>query len=121
MSNATLKVRFKKDNLILYGQYFGTSDICHPNLFPTLEEAWSHHRHTDEGWAALTGDKPSPVEEEVVEIYSNYGGGWYWTGLACRHTRRITANSFGFEDEYDTRDRSRIFTDNWAEEEGGES
>jgi hypothetical protein len=125
MSNATLKVRFC-DGLILYGQYHGTSDICHPNLFDSEAEAWAHRRQEVAGSVALGVPREGTPEPEPVEIYSDYGGGWYWGGKACRKTKRLTANLCGYEGDelpswpseeqiLDVRDsRKRLFADDWA-------
>lgn len=113
MSNAQLEVRFA-DGLILYGQYHGTSDICHPNLFDTAEEAWSHERHDPAGRAALNGDRV-PIAPEPVEIYTEYGR--YWGGRACRRAKVLVDNLAGFEDDElfpITWPRDRLFEEDWA-------
>lgn len=116
MSNALLKVRFN-DGLILYGQYHGTSDTCHLNLFDSVEEASSYNRFTPEGYSALQKNNEGEAVPEAVEIYSDYGSGWYWQGRACRVTKQITDNLDGFNEGYDTVPRDRIYSDDWARED----
>ena len=80
MSRAYGVVRFQSDDKLLYYLYDGTSDICVPSLCDNIDDIWK-----DNGWK-----KCNCNQDEPVEIYSDYGGGFYWQGRACRHCMCIT-------------------------------
>ena len=76
MSNASAAVRFP-DGTIRYGIYAGTSDLMYPALFEFIDEAWDHNRTSR---MSECGDGIQQVLP--VEIYSDYGDGFWWTGTA---------------------------------------
>lgn len=75
MSSGGMAVRFP-DGTILYGRYSGTVDMAHPSLHPSWDEVPPKNRHP---WPDEPTGSPEPVE-----IATNYGGGFYWPGLAYR-------------------------------------
>lgn len=90
MSRALLRVRFN-DGLILQGVYSGTSDSCYPPLQDMSEELiWRPD--------VMRRDEDIVLSEPVV-IASDYGGGFYWEGEACRTSKQITKgfHPFGLE------------------------
>ena len=80
MSSSYGAIRFKSDGKLLYYLYDGTSDICIPSLCDDIEDIWK-----DNGWSRCKCG-----HDESVEIYSDYGSGFYWEGRACRHCKAIT-------------------------------
>lgn len=80
MSSAYGVVRFKSDGKLLFYLYDGTSDICVPTLCENMDDIWK-----DNGWLRCKCE-----HDEPVEIFSDYGGGFYWEGKACRHCMCIT-------------------------------
>jgi len=76
MSHSSGLVKFKNGNIYHY-EYNGTVDVCFPMLYKTLEELGDNWRR-DDFWKECTcGSK------EWVQIFSSYGGGFYWSGKAC--------------------------------------
>ncbi len=76
MSSGFALVRFPNGE-IRYGVYSGTVDFLHRGLYDTMKEAFASYRA-----GALT----DPVgDREEVEVYTNYGGGMWWTGTAWRN------------------------------------
>ena len=91
MSRAWGVVRFKSDGKLMYYLYDGTSDICNPNLCDSMDDVWQDHK-----WS-----KCNCYQDEPVEIYSDYGGGFYWNGKACRHCNVITKGLEPWTDDED--------------------
>jgi hypothetical protein len=80
MSDSYGVVRFKSDGKQMFYRYNGTSDICNPCLYDNSNDIWTHNE-----WEECTCN-----HDEPVEIYSDYGGGFYWQGRACRYCNAIT-------------------------------
>ena len=95
MSSASARVRFP-DGEVRHCIYHGTSDTLVPQLFDTSREAWDTART---GWPE-TGEVSGEVFD--VEIYSDYGGGFYWGGQA---TREFVLSDFTapFDDDFNPR------------------
>ena len=60
------------DGLIKYYLYHGSSDTCYTSLYDKVSEVAGDYTECNCG------------KSESVEIYSDYGGGFYWKGRACR-------------------------------------
>lgn len=82
MSSASACVRFE-DGTVKWCVYHGTSDILLPGLFDSLDEAWKA-RDDGRSWKGTEDHDPEHVPEEAVVIYSDYGGGFWWNGVATR-------------------------------------
>lgn len=96
MSAAFALVRFKKTGNIYYSSYEGTSDILSPFIC-TPEECW------DEKWdcydpigfcrkmnSTCSWVFPEDVTDlDEIEIYSDYGGGFYWNGVGSESIKMI--------------------------------
>jgi hypothetical protein len=67
-------VRFP-DGHLRYFLYHVTTAIVWPVLFDTIDEAWADTGSHEPDWAEDT----EPVD---VEIYLDYGGGFWWKGRA---------------------------------------
>ena len=91
MSSAYGVIRFKSDGKLLYYLYNGTSDICNPSLCDDINDVWCSHDWTE----------CDCRQDEPVEIYSDYGGGFYWNGRACRHCKAITEKLEPWSDDED--------------------
>lgn len=97
MSCSFALVKFKKTGNIYYGCYNGTSDIMIPFLC-TPQECYDEkldcycaitycrelsYRH--ESWKF-----PEDVTDlDDIEIYSDYGGGFYWSGTGSESIKMI--------------------------------
>lgn len=75
MSSASGAVRFP-DGTVKFTVYHGTSDVMFATLYDTLAEAWDSK---SDRFAEPNG----PLED--VEIYSDYGYGFWWHGQAARN------------------------------------
>jgi hypothetical protein len=103
MSAAFALVKFKTTGNIYYGCYEGTSDLLLPQICTPAECydektgcycAISHCRQlhalaTDESWI-ISNDV---LDLDDVEIYSDYGGGFYWAGHGSESIKKV--NSWG--------------------------
>ena len=89
-------VKFKKTGNVYYCCYEGTSDIMIPFLC-TPEECFDK---SFDGFCAITycrelGDKaktwefPEVDDLDDIEIYSDYGGGFYWNGIGSESAKMI--------------------------------
>ena len=120
MSSAFGLVKFKTTGNIYYGCYNGTCDIFLPFIF-TAEECYNEQldcycaitygRELNHGrdWAF-----PDDVNDlDDVEIYSSYGGGFYWHGTGSESVKMIKDYLDPFEEVWpDIIDG----TPQWAEE-----
>lgn len=90
-------VKFKKTGNIYYGCYEGTTDIMIPYLC-TPEECYNEK--TDGYWAITYCRKlsdqhkswkfPDDITDlDDIEIYSDYGGGFYWSGTGSESIKMI--------------------------------
>ncbi len=107
MSSAFALVRFKKTGNIYYTYYDGTSDIIFPHLY-TAQECYdpkidcycaiSYGRtlRYRPGYSSWTFPD-NVVDLDEVEIYSDYGGGFYWTETGSESIKMInpTLDDFG--------------------------
>lgn len=95
MSSGTLFVRFP-DGEVRYGIYHGTCNLAQPPLFDTIDAAWEHRRskcdHPQIKRISNSGFEyslPSCAvydegEGDPVDVYTNYGGDWFWCATATR-------------------------------------
>jgi hypothetical protein len=83
MSHAYGKVYFY-DGQILHFEYNGTSDVCIPFLYNSVEEL-SHNWRQYKGWHYCICNRHEPVI-----IYTDYGAGFHWEGRACRYCMCIS-------------------------------
>lgn len=90
-------VRFKKTGNIYYGCYEGTSDLMLPFIC-TPEECYdekidcycaiTHCRNIEGRYATwLFPDDVADLDD--IEIYSDYGGGFYWNGTGSESIKMI--------------------------------
>ena len=96
MSASWALIRFKKTGNVYMGCYEGTSDTMNPYIC-TAEECW------DEKWECYSSitecrkiaaerdwvfpDNISDLDE--VEVYSDYGGGFYWNAVGSETIKMI--------------------------------
>jgi hypothetical protein len=80
MSDSWGAVKFN-DGLIKYYLYHGSSDTCYTSLYDKVSDVAVDYTECNCG------------KSEPVEIYSDYGGGFYWKGKACRDCDSITKGS----------------------------
>ena len=98
MSASFALIKFKTTGNIYYGCYEGTSDILIPFIF-TPEECYN--KETDCYCAISYGRElnkrhnyswefPDNVNDlDDVEIYSDYGGGFYWSGTGSESAKMV--------------------------------
>lgn len=96
MSASWALIKFKRTGNIYMGCYEGTSDIMNPYIC-TPEECW------DEKWEAfcsidtcrkLARGRSYAFPDDVpdlddVQVYSDYGGGFYWDAVGSESIKMI--------------------------------
>jgi len=70
------------DGLILYTIYQNTADVMHYILYNSIEEAFKDHCNN-------INKKCHCEQGEKVEIFTTYGGGFFWEGKACRKCKTL--------------------------------
>lgn len=93
MSHANGMVKFC-DGLILHCEYNGGVDIM-------LTPLWKSNKEVHDNWRTQPLINCACGQEEPVEIATDYGGGFYWEGKACRFCMCITdhRSPFDYNDE----------------------
>lgn len=118
MSAAYGMVKFKRTGNIYMCCYEGTSDIMIPFIFKPEEclylgcyNAISYGRQLgdENDW-----EEPNVNDIDDIEIYSDYGGGFYWQGKGSESAKYIISEiNFG-ENVYDyTNGKPKWVTDFW--------
>lgn len=108
MSASFVLVKFKRTGNIYYGCYEGTSDVTIPYLC-TPEECYieneqcyrpiSYCRHLGDINDWEFHDSVSDLDQ--VEIYSDYGGGFYWHGKGSESIKMIKENLMPWDNCYE--------------------
>ncbi len=87
MSRALALVKFNKTGNIYMGVYSGTTDVLYPVILTpekciNEEGIYDVFRYVEEAYNHLNTDEMEYDNSEIddVEIYSDYGGGFYWEG-----------------------------------------
>ena len=93
MSRAFALIRFNKTGNIYYGLYNGTSDILNPNIC-TPEECYDSENDVYDCINYLESKRwpnsyPDTNDWDIVEIYSDYGKGFWWRGVGSESLRLI--------------------------------
>jgi len=94
-----MQVQFP-DGTILHGKFGGTTSISFSALFNTPNEVW-------EAWDDYPTHECTCGRMEVVRLATSYGGGFSWTGEACRHCMALKNDHFTrypFEGRYSRAD-----------------
>lgn len=92
MSRAIALIRFNKTGNIYYGCYDGTNDIMY-NSFTEYQDNFSIFDWCSEHcYDYQKIDKTLIKDEDDIEIYSDYGSGFYWDGKGSEEYRVITKN-----------------------------
>lgn len=89
MGRHLIKVKFKKDDTILYGWYHSVCDEPNESLCKNIYE-W-YDLPVCENICYCGNDEP-------VEIATIYAGGFWWNGMACRKHMNITTEYDVFEE-----------------------
>lgn len=92
MSHSNGEVKFN-DGSIKHFEYNGTSDICIPKLYDTYDEMTDNWRKWKQGECTCNH------HEESVEIYTDYGDGFHWSGTACGKCMMIIKGIYPFEED----------------------
>lgn len=82
MSHASGAVRFN-DGLVMFYEYNGTCDVCISHLYETMQGVMDNWRKSE--WM----DCNCSEGEEAVEVYSSYGGGFSFSGEACKKCKSL--------------------------------
>lgn len=101
MSHANGEAKFS-DGTVMHFEYNGTSDVCRTALKPTYEEMQKDWRKPGNDADCKCG-QPS----EIVELSTDYGGGFSWPGKACRKCMAITDGLMPFDSDCDVKWRNR--------------
>lgn len=133
MGKARGQVKFR--DTIKFFVYNSTEDICKPKLYDTFDEMLDNWRkpYVSIEVNNITYDKKSWFKkifrtnkdknreqsicnhsEEPVELYTDYGGGFYWNGTACRKCNMILKGREPFE--LPVEDRHIDGIPDWAED-----
>lgn len=108
MSASFALVKFKSTGNIYYGCYEGTSDILTPFIC-TPEECYNEKTdcycaisYCRELRKARVWKFPANIDDlDDVEIYSDYGGGFYWSGTGSESLKMLKGELDPFENCYD--------------------
>ena len=118
MSAATGMVKFKRTGNIYMCCYEGTSDIMIPYIFKPEECFYDGYYHAI-SYGRKLGDEnnwemPNIEDIDDIEIYSDYGNGFYWQGKGSESAKYIISEiNFG-EFVYDYKDGTpKWVTDFW--------
>lgn len=109
MSRTYAMIKFKRTGNIYMGCYNGTSDILIPFIC-TPEECYEERYKcyssitycqdiSDRSDSWKFPDNITDLDE--VEIYSDYGGGFYWPGTGSESIKMIKTSLDPFEQCYD--------------------
>lgn len=124
MSRSWALVKFINTGNIYIGLYDGTADVLYPYVLP-LEKCWNEEHKVYDPFKFIPEThirKMGYDKEEIspVEIYSDYGGGFFWQGKGVEKYGFILSQScYPWRDYYpDTSDVIEIIdgTPKWAED-----
>jgi hypothetical protein len=109
MSSAVARVRFDRDKVEYWAIYHGTVGIMGGSLHDNLDNAWGDA--SDKG---PSHPDCSCGQEEDVTVAVDYGGGFHWSGTACRHCMAFIGPKDPFQarsdlDEYENGSRWLMF------------
>jgi len=77
-----------EDDTLMFTWYQNTADVMHDILRPTIE----NYRDIPYEESECTCGK-----DESVQMGTDYGGGYWWEGRACRHCLRVTKGHMPIE------------------------
>lgn len=96
MSRSFALIKFKKTGNIYYGCYNGTSDIMLPFLCTPQEcydetyDCYNPIRYCEELLEHNSWTLPDNITDlDDIEIYSDYGCGFYWSGTGSESVKMI--------------------------------
>lgn len=104
MSRAIALVKFLNSGNIYATVYEGTSDILVPFLFTYDEyKNTSIYNEVDKIIYTLPWKMDDNTPLEPVEIYSDYGGGFYWQGMGSEALKKVGGplEPFGYDFDND--------------------
>lgn len=111
MSASFALIKFKKTGNIYYGCYEGTSDVLLPYIC-TPEECYNKNidcycpitycreltdRAANRSWI-ISDDELKGSYLDDVEIYSDYGGGFYWKSSGCEAFKKVNVWGTPYDD-----------------------
>lgn len=98
MSNALALVKFLDTGNIYVTVYRGTTDNLFPRLFKVKDYANEKYNYSCFDYMrSLIANEPNWIEPKdvelfPVEIYSDYGGGFFWDGLGNENLKFVSWN-----------------------------
>lgn len=120
MSHAYGQVFSKEDELLGWFEYNGTSDFALTAIQKTKEEVSNLWRTNSAHRECVCEDYEMEPDVVDVNLYSSYGGGFYWPSKICKRCMAIIDNTtphhfrsgfaFGYDDS-DERDKEYWPTD----------
>ena len=121
MSKALGLVRFINSGNIYMGVYNGTIDVMYARIF-TPKECYSEKDDCYKCFSYMNNlfhedwRIKEPCNLSPVEIYSDYGGGFWWRGFGDENQKLITSDSCGETNPYFSDNNIEIFdgTPDWA-------
>lgn len=108
MSRAFGLIKFKKTGNIYYGCYNGTSDVMYPCLCTPEECRDEDGRYDSITYCAGLVENgnfdwrfPKDVSDiDKVEIYSDYGRGFWWYGTGSETAKRIAGPLAPYDEDF---------------------
>ena len=90
MSRAIAFIRFNKTGNIYYGCYDGTVDLMYSSFTEYQDNFDIFDWCSEHCYDYQKIDKNLIKDEDDIEIYSDYGGGFYWDGKGSEKYKIIT-------------------------------
>lgn len=115
MSKANAQIRFPNGD-ILFGLYLGTINEMSSGLYPMQGQAW---QADEEGTERVLRTCDHAAAQEPVEIATDYGGGFTFTGYACRRCALLVTGHNPYLRP--TRDITQSEKDSWSPIDDGRS
>ena len=103
MSKAFALIKFRKTGNIYYGIYNGTVDVLSPKIC-TPEECYDP---SSDCYCAISYledtlydyyEYPEDADWDIVDIYSDYGRGFYWQGIGSESLKLIKKGCIPWEE-----------------------
>ena len=98
MSRSLALIKFLDTGNIYMGVYNGTVDVLYPYIFPKekcwdpVSQGYCYLDYVDKNFEMLEA-KTEPIVDSTqaldVEIYSDYGGGFFWDGKADENACKV--------------------------------
>lgn len=96
MSKATGQVKFP-DGKIMFYLYYGTVDVELRDLYETFDAMHEFWEAFNRSMIGIFSKRVCECDKnEPIEIATDYGGGMWWEGRACRYCMVINKGRYNF-------------------------